>query len=306
MKVPEDWLAGERALLIAGPTASGKSALALAAAEAGLARGRPAVVVNADSMQVYDALRLLTARPSPEEAARAPHRLYGHVPADERYSVGRWLADIAPVLAASREAAGLAVVVGGTGLYFKALTEGLTELPDIPADVRRQLAAELAARGPEALHRMLRERDPRAAAAIRPADRQRIVRALEVVEATGRPLSDWQAESAGATLVPAGAARRVVVAPERAALVARIEKRFDAMLRQGALEEVAMLLARGLDPDLPVMKATGLRELAAVLSGTASLQSATAAAKAATRRYAKRQATWLRHQMADWPRLIPE
>lgn len=306
MKVPEDWLAGERALLIAGPTASGKSALALAAAEAALSRGRPAVVINADSMQVYDALRLVTARPSVEEEARAPHRLYGHVPAAERYSVGRWLADIGPVLAACRAEGALAVVVGGTGLYFKALTEGLTQLPDIAPEVRRHWAAELAARGPQTLHRLLAERDPHAAAAIRPADRQRIARALEVLDATGRPLSEWREAGAAAALLPAASARLLVVAPERPALLARIDARFDAMLQQGAVDEVRALLAQGLDAELPVMKATGLRELAGAVRGEVSLEAAAAAAKTATRRYAKRQATWLRHQMSDWPRLDPD
>ncbi|HSG95858.1 MAG TPA: tRNA (adenosine(37)-N6)-dimethylallyltransferase MiaA, partial [Afifellaceae bacterium] len=222
-----------RAVLIAGPTASGKSALALDLVEKLTRAGRPAAIVNADSMQVYAALRVLTARPDAGEMARAPHHLYGHVPPSERYSAGRWLADVRAVLAELDAAGQLPVLVGGTGLYFSALTQGLAALPDIPAEIRERWQAEMAAQGPAALHRLLAEHDPAAAAAIRPGDRQRIVRALEVIEATGRSILSWQEGQAGEVeppLIEPAAARRVVVEPDRSELYAAIERRFDAMI----------------------------------------------------------------------------
>jgi tRNA dimethylallyltransferase len=288
-----------RAVLIAGPTASGKSALALSLAEDLQRRRRPAVIVNADSMQVYDALRILTARPSPEDEARVPHRLFGHVPADERYSVGRWLADAKVVLEEAWAEGRLPLVVGGTGLYFKALTGGLAEMPDIPAAVRRRWAYRLGEVGAEGLHRILRRLDPLAAAAIPPTDPQRLLRALEVMEATGRSIRDWQRQAAGAPLVGNEDVRRYVLLPDRAGLYGRIDRRFDRMVALGALEEVRALMARGLDPDLPAMKATGVRELAACLSGVIPLEEALDRAKRETRRYAKRQLTWLRTQMGS-------
>jgi tRNA dimethylallyltransferase len=286
-----------RAVLIAGPTASGKSALALALAEAVQRRGRPAVIVNADSMQVYDALRILTARPTPEEEARVPHRLFGHVAAEERYSVGRWLADVRPVLEEARSAGRLPFIVGGTGLYFKALTEGLAAMPDIPETVRRRWTYRFTEIGAEGLHRILRQRDPLAGAAIPPTDAQRLVRALEVLDATGRSIRDWQRQGTGEPLVDPAEARRYVLLPDRARLYARIDRRLEGMVAEGALEEVRALMARGLDPDLPVMKATGVRALAAHLSGATPLEEALERAKTETRRYAKRQMTWLRTQM---------
>jgi tRNA dimethylallyltransferase len=288
-----------RAVLIAGPTASGKSALALALAEAVQRRGRPAVIVNADSMQVYDALRILTARPTPEEEARVPHRLFCHVAAEERYSVGRWLADVRPVLEEAWSMGSLPFVVGGTGLYFKALTGGLAEMPDIPETVRRHWQYRLTEKGAEGLHRILGQRDPLAATAIPPTDPQRLVRALEVLDATGRSIRDWQRQGTGAPLLDPAEARRYVLLPDRARLYASIDRRFDRMVAEGALEEVRALMARRLGPDLPVMKATGVRALAAHLSGAVPLEEAIERAKTETRRYAKRQLTWLRTQMGS-------
>jgi tRNA dimethylallyltransferase len=290
-------------VLIAGPTASGKSAAALDLAERMARRGRGAWIVNADSMQVYQPLRILTARPGEADERRAPHQLYGHVPGAVRYSVGGWLADAAAVLKEAEAAGVLPIVVGGTGLYFKALTEGLAEVPPIPAELRAALAGRLTAKGAAALHGELAARDPATAAAVRPGDPQRILRALEVLEATGAPLSQWQGRPA-APLLPAGEAARLVLAPERSALYARIDARFDEMLEAGALAEVDALIKRRLDPSLPVMKATGVRELALHLAGEISLEEAAARAKAETRRYAKRQLTWARHQMADWERVV--
>lgn len=287
------------AILIAGPTASGKSALALA-----LAERVNGTVVNADSMQVYRDLAVLSARPAAAETARVPHRLYGHVDAAEPYSVARWLDEVAEVLAECRLAGRRPIVVGGTGLFFKALTEGLSPVPEIDAKIREHWRAAAGAEGPQALHRILAERDPIMAARLRPSDPQRIVRALEVLDTTGRSLFEWQTMRPP-PLVPLAEAVPVVLAPPRAWLHARIAKRFDAMVRAGAAEEAAAILSRGLDPALPVMKAIGVRPLAAAVRGDFSLDAAIETAKTETRRYAKRQETFFRGQFPDWPRIDP-
>lgn len=289
-------------MLIAGPTASGKSGLALKLAEDAARRGRPAWIVNADAMQVYDALRILTARPSPDNEARIRHRLYGHVSADTRYSAGAWLADMEQVLREAETESALPIVVGGTGFYFKALTEGIAAIPSIPADVRARWAERLKTEGATALHAVLVERDPESAASIRPTDTQRIVRALEVLEGTGVGLAAWQQQQAEPPLIAPDRTARLVLATPRPALHARIEARVDRMVEDGALEEIRALLARGLDSELPVMKAIGVRPFAAVLRGEMTLEAAITDVKTETRRYAKRQTTWLRHQMRDWPR----
>jgi tRNA dimethylallyltransferase len=288
------------AILIAGPTASGKSALALALAEA-----RNGVVINGDSMQVYRDLRIITARPAPQEEARAPHRLYGHVDAAEAYSVGRWLADARAALTEAGETGRLPIIVGGTGLYFKALTQGLSAVPPIPAAIRDVVRARLAAEGPAALHAALAVRDPAAAERLKPADRTRIARALEVIEATGRPLADWYGEAAK-PLVDAGHAVKVFLSPDRDGLRRRIDARFEAMLAAGGLNEVRTLDARKLDPLLPAMKAHGVPWLMRHLNGEISLAEAAAGGKVDTRRYAKRQLTWFRHQLPDWSWVTPE
>lgn len=291
-------------MLIAGPTASGKSALALEIAER-LAGHRAATVINADSMQVYGELRILTARPSREEEGRVPHRLYGHVPIRTPYSVGRWLQDVAAALRETWAGGGVPIVVGGTGLYFKALTEGLSPVPGIPEAVRASVRGRLAAEGAEALHAELAARDPAAAGRISPRDPHRIVRALEVLEATGRPLSDWQKEPAGAPLLDPRSARRLVLWPDRDWLRARIDARFGAMLDAGVLDEVRAVMDMDLEPDLPGYRAHGLRPLIAHLRGEITLEEAAERTRAETRQYAKRQFTWFRHQMADWERLAP-
>ena len=303
-----------RAVLIAGPTASGKSALALDLVEKLARADRPAAIVNADSMQIYSVLRVLTDRPDAGEMARAPHHLYGHVQPCEHYSVGRWLDDARNVLAGLEAVGHLPVLVGGTGLYFRALTQGLAVLPDIPAAVREHWRAAMAGQGPGALHRLLAKRDPDAAATIRPGDRQRIVRALEVKEATGRSILAWQEGQQGhdgqegepePPLIDAAVALRLVVQPDRAALYARIARRFDAMVEAGAVDEVAALLALDLDPDLPVMKAIGVKAFGDFLGKRIPLEEAVSRAKTQSRQYAKRQMTWLRNQMAGWERLDP-
>jgi tRNA dimethylallyltransferase len=283
------------AVLIAGPTASGKSALALDVAER-----LGGIVINADAMQVYRDLRILTARPSTAEEARVPHRLFGHVDAAESYSVGRWLRDVALVLEEAARCGALPIVVGGTGLYLKALTGGLAAIPPIPLPTRQALRARLARQGAGALHAELTQRDPAAAARLPPGDGVRIVRALEVIEATGQPLSVWHRAGMPA-LLDAQKAVKVVLSLERAKLHQRIDGRFDAMMAQGALEEVQALHARGLDPLLPAMKAHGVPRLIAALDGQIPLPEAVDAAKRDTRRYTKRQLTWFRNQLPDWP-----
>jgi tRNA dimethylallyltransferase len=285
-----------RIWLIAGPTASGKSALALALAEA-----TGGEIVNADSMQLYAGLRVLTAGPSPEETARAPHHLFGTVDPADGWSVGRWLRAATGVLAEIRARGRDAVVVGGTGLYFRALTKGLADVPAVPAEARRAAEAEYDAMGEAAFRARLAVPDPAAAIRIAPGDRQRLVRAWEVYAATGTPLTDWQAT--GQPALEAGAWTAVALEPPRAALYARCDARLRDMIAAGALDEVRALMARDLDPNLPAMKAVGVRELAAHLAGEASLDAAVAAAQQETRRYAKRQTTWMRGQMSDWPRI---
>lgn len=282
------------AVLIAGPTASGKSALALEIAER-----LGGVVVNADSMQVYRDLRIITARPTPEEEARVPHRLYGHVDAAENYSVGRWCRDVAEALAEIRSQGRLPIVVGGTGLYFKALTAGLAAIPPIPAELRDAVRARIKTEGAPALHAELSAVDPATARRITEKDRSRISRALEVILATGRPLSDWHREGLPPVL-DAERAVRIFLTVERRDLVRRIEARFGSMLEAGALSEISALRRRNLDPALPAMKAHGVPWLIRHLEGEISLAEAVAGAVMDTRRYAKRQVTWFRTQMKDW------
>jgi len=286
-------------VLIAGPTASGKSALALR-----LADKLGGTIVNADSMQVYRDLRIITARPTPEEEARAPHRLYGHVDAAINYSTGQWLRDVGAVLNELSRAGRPAILVGGTGLYFKALTTGLAAVPPIPADVRSTVRGRLETEGVRALYEELRDRDPGTANRLMPNDRSRISRALEVVLATGRSLSDWHREGMP-PLVDAANAAKVFITCERQELVRRIETRFAAMLKTGALHEVRALAARKLDPTLPAMKAHGVPWLIRHLDGEISLDEAAEGAIMDTRRYAKRQLTWFRNQMKDWPWVEP-
>ena len=292
--------AAKRAVLIAGPTASGKSALALTLAEA-----LGGTIINADAMQVYRDLRVLTARPSPAEEARVPHLLYGHVDAAENYSVGRWCVDAGAALSAVERGGRLPILTGGTGLYFKALTRGLAAVPPIPAQIRAAVRARLEREGIAALYAELSERDGATARRLMPGDRARITRALEVVLATGRSLTDWHREGMTPALDPPLAVK-VFLDVDRAELYRRIDARFDAMLRAGALDEVRALASRRLDPALPAMKAHGVPWLIRHLNGEIDLAAAVEAAKRDTRRYTKRQATWFRHQLPDWTWIAPE
>ena len=288
------------AILITGPTASGKSALAVE-----LARSHDGVVVNADSMQIYDTLRILTARPSEADMEGIPHHLYGHIPAAQAYSTGVWLREAGALVERLRGEGRMPVFVGGTGLYFKALTGGLSDIPEIPSDIRNRLRSRLLAEGAEVLHRELAERDRAVAETLNPQDGQRIVRALEVIEATGRSIAAFQGKT-GPMVVDPDRARKIVVLPDRAVLHERINGRFEKMLAIGAEEEVQALLALDLPPEMPVMKAIGVAQIAAMLKGEMTRADVLEAGAAATRQYAKRQMTWFRNQMDEsWERLSP-
>ena len=284
----------DNTILIAGPTASGKSGLAIE-----LARASNGVVINADSMQVYRELRVLTARPSADEEAAAPHRLYGITSVAAPFSVGLWLERVQVEIAAARQAGRLPIIVGGTGLYFQALTEGMAKIPVIPEHVRQAARARLSELGPAGLHAALAERDPLMTGRLTPTDSQRLVRAYEVIEGTGLSLATWQ-QQAATTAVLAPPWHGFVLTWPREQLYHRCDERLAAMLDQGALDEVADLAAMGLDPGLPAMKALGVAELIRYSRGEIGRAQALAVAQQATRRYAKRQMTWFRNKMYSW------
>jgi tRNA dimethylallyltransferase len=282
------------AILIAGPTASGKSAFALA-----LAERIGGTVINADAMQVYRELRILTARPGEDDERRAPHRLYGHVPAAEAYSAARYARDAGGAIAETQKAGRVPIVVGGTGLYFKALLEGLSPIPAVPDSIRAAWRKRAADEGAAALHAILEDRDPEMAVRLKPGDPQRIVRALEVLEATGISLARWQ-EAPGAPVLTAEPGQAFVVSPPRDVLVHRIDARCEAMLGQGAIDEVSALAALGLDETLPAMRALGVGPIRRLVEGRLARQQVSEAMKIETRQYAKRQLTWLRRNMSAW------
>ena len=285
------------AVLIAGPTGSGKSAIALE-----LAERLGGTIINADSMQVYAELRILSARPSPEDEARAPHRLYGHVNVLERYSAGRYQNEAARALSEAREQNRLPIFAGGTGFYFSTLTEGLSPIPGVSAEVRTAVRSRFATMGRESFFADLAARDPDTAAKLRSSDTQRILRAADVLEATGAPLSKWQRLSGRAVLGGLNL-RRYVIAPPREILRARLERRFLAMVDAGGLDEARALAA--LDESLPAAKALGLPQLLRYLAGELSLEAAIEEAHIATRQYAKRQVTWFRNRI-QWKWLRDE
>ena len=284
-------MSGRKAILIAGPTAGGKSAFALR-----LAERHGGVVINADSMAVYRDLSVLTGRPEPADVARVPHRLYGHRDGAEPYSVGHWLVEAETEIRGAWADGALPIVVGGTGLYFKALTQGLSHIPPVPAGLRLRVRAEAEGLAPAVLHARLAARDPATAALLRPTDPQRILRAWEILEATGRPLASFQALRS-APLLPMHDVLGVVLSPDREDLRRRIDARFDRMMARGALGEVEALARRGLNPALPVMRALGVPPLLAYFSHALSLHAAVARSKTETRAYAKRQVTFARHQL---------
>ena len=288
----------KNAILIAGPTASGKSALAIR-----LAQKHDGIIVNTDSMQVYSVLRLLTARPSDPDMDMVPHRLYGHVPPSVSYSTGEWARAVEQLIRGGEFTRRTSIFVGGTGLYFRALTQGLSSMPEVAPEIRQRWRERLQEQGPASLHALLVRRDPVAGAAIRPSDGQRIVRALEVEEASGKPISWWQGQR-GNPLVDGDNAWKIVLEPERPLLAQRISDRFDGMVAGGALDEVDEMAKLDLDPALPAMKAIGVRELMQYRRGALSLDEAVEQAKTLTRQYAKRQSTWFRTQLDDsWMRI---
>lgn len=284
-----------RAVLIAGPTASGKSALALERAERD-----GGIIINADALQVYDTLRLLTARPGPQETTRRPHLLYGTVPPATRFSTGHWFAAVEGIIK-QHSAANLLVFVGGTGLYFDALLHGLAPVPKVPEAVLAAVEAQVQQLDAAQRLSLLQQEDPETAAKLRIADPQRLMRALAVKRATGKPLSAFQAEPQ-AGLLGEFEIERMVLDPERDLLRRRIARRFETMFDAGAVEEVLALRAQQLDPSLPVMKAIGVREIGEYLEGRIARDEAVRLATTATHQYAKRQRTWLRNRFADWPR----
>ena len=292
-------MTNRRAILIAGPTASGKSAMALE-----LAATHNGIILNADSMQVYHDLRVISARPSDEDQAKAPHRLYGFVSAEKRYSVGSWIEDIAREIRNAEAEGFLPIIVGGTGLYFKALLEGLVQIPPLPDEVTLKWRKRGHEEGPKELYKLLVERDPEMAARLKPNDGQRIVRSLTVLEATGRSLLEWQKDDPVDPVLTLDACDTVYFDADREWLYARINARFDTMIANGGMDEVIALEARSLDPMLPAMKALGVPRLLANIRGELSIEEAIIGAKTDTRRYAKRQKTWFRTQMAGWHRHI--
>ncbi|MFZ9395912.1 MAG: tRNA (adenosine(37)-N6)-dimethylallyltransferase MiaA [Erythrobacter sp.] len=288
--------------LIAGPTASGKSDCAVNLALALRQQGRRAVVINADSAQVYADLRVLSARPDEAEMRGIEHRLFGAWDGAQPCSAADWALEARREIAALHGEGAVPVLVGGTGLYLRTLLEGIAPVPAIDPAVR----AEVRALGADAAYAALLKEDPQRAAMLNPSDSQRIARALEVVRSTGRTLGQWQAQKAGG-IAGQVALHPLVLLPDRAWLYARCDARFSQMLERGAIAEVEALLARQLSPELPVMRAIGVPEISAYLAGTSSHDEMVAQGQQATRNYAKRQFTWFRRQPpADWPRVESE
>ncbi|MCF4098891.1 tRNA (adenosine(37)-N6)-dimethylallyltransferase MiaA [Maritalea mediterranea] len=290
----------QRALLIAGPTASGKTAYAIERAQAS-----DALIVNTDSMQVYDVLNVLTARPSTEELAQAKHELFGHVDPAVRYSTGAWLDDVAPLVREAAQSGRELIFVGGTGLYFDALINGFAQIPEIAQEVIQEVEAVIQPMSDDERAAYLADKDPKMAARLNAPDPQRVARAISVMEATNRSLADWQDDDNAPSLIKDWATEKIVLNPERELLRARIAKRFELMMAGPAMDEVKALLARELDPSLPAMRAIGVPELAAVMRDEMSLDEAMDKAITATRQYAKRQRTWFRNRMKDWRWIDP-
>ncbi|MEQ8247929.1 MAG: tRNA (adenosine(37)-N6)-dimethylallyltransferase MiaA [Alphaproteobacteria bacterium] len=287
-------------VLLTGPTASGKSALALEFASR-LERMGGATIINADSMQVYRELRILTARPSPAEEEAAPHRLYGTLPAAQPWSVAAFRTDAQREIAAAKSAGRTAIVVGGTGLYFRALVDGLAPIPDTPADIREDARSMMARIGPTSFHAALAARDPESAAALGGGDSQRLVRAWEVLVATGRSIASWQRDPPQGGL--GGAIVCGVLEVPRETLYRRIDARFVEMFDGGGLDEVQALIDLGGSPDVPARRAVGVREMTGYLAGDLNRTRAIELGQQATRRLAKRQLTWNRNQITSWVRI---
>ena len=290
----------QRIAVLAGPTASGKTAFAIRVAQA-----MPAVIINADAMQMVSTLRVLSARPTEQEERQAEHALYGVLPATTPTSVALWLAMIAPIITAAWAAGKLPLLVGGTGMYTAALMHGISSIPPIPADVREALRLQFPDAADGTLHAALAARDPAMAAQLKPGDTQRLLRALEVIEATGQSLDAWQKHGKN-KLFPAAQFDSYYLNSERSVVYDRINRRFDQMMQHGALEEVQALMAEKLHPDTPILRAHGVPELMAYLRGEVSREEAVDKAKQHTRNYAKRQYTWIKHQLPDAIAVAPD
>ena len=291
----------KQALFIAGPTASGKSALSLR-----LAKDLNGVIINADSMQVYDGLRIVTACPSEEDEAAAPHRLYRFLDPAETCSAAFWAEKAYEEIKKARNKGQMPIVIGGTGMYFKVLLQGIAKIPDIDPEIRKTVREECEKRGSAHLHAELLQYDPDAHARLFPGDSQRISRAVEVFRSTGKALSEWQKESEPGLMQAedeAGKILKLIINPDRENLYDRCNRRFDLMLEAGALDEVAALIKRKLDPSLPAMRALGVPSLISILSGEVEKDAAIEDAKMQTRRFAKRQLTWFRNQFSAWERI---
>ncbi len=284
MKLDED------IILIAGPTASGKTSASIK-----LAQENDAVILNADSMQVYEDLRIISARPSEEEIAQAPHHLFGHRSGAEPYSVAHWLEDVRPLYERFISEKRKMIFVGGTGQYFNVLLDGISPMPDIDPEIRNKLRS-MDDVSSEDLYKML---DEKAARELRPSDRQRITRALEVYQSTGKSIVDWQAEKGVPLIAETVSVKKFLVMPPRDQIHERINMRFDMMVEEGALQEIESLMAKSLPQTASVMKAIGVPQLAAHLAGEMSLDEAIEKAKAATRQYAKRQSTWFNNSFGE-------
>ena len=284
MKLEED------IILIAGPTASGKTSASIK-----LAQANDAVILNADSMQVYEDLRIVSARPSEEEIAQAPHYFFGHRSGGEAYSVAYWVEDVRPLFQKFAAQKRKMIFVGGTGQYFNVLLEGISPMPDIKPEIRNQIRSMVDVASPD-LHKML---DEKAASELRPSDRQRITRALEVYQSTGKSIIDWQAEKGIPLISENVSVKKYLVMPPRAEIHDRINRRFDLMVEEGALDEIEALLKKNFPMDAPVMKAIGVPQLTAHLAGEMSVDEAIEKAKAATRQYAKRQSTWFNNSFGE-------
>lgn len=290
----------QRALLIAGPTASGKTAMAIARSA-----GQRALIINTDSMQVYDVLNVISARPNREELAAAPHRLYGHVDPSRRYSTGAWLRDVEAVIQSEGAEADMLIFVGGTGLYFDALINGFAEVPEVPQEVIQEVEAMIQPLDADQRAKLLAEKDPKMVSRLQSPDPQRVARAISVMEATNKSLADWQDAPQSPSIIKDMQIEKIVLNPERDVLRDRIAQRFHLMMDQGAIEEVEAINALNLDPSLPAMRAIGVPEISAYLKGEITKQDATEKAIIATHQYAKRQRTWFRGRMKDWQWVDP-
>ncbi|MCZ4272615.1 tRNA (adenosine(37)-N6)-dimethylallyltransferase MiaA [Maritalea porphyrae] len=290
----------QRALLIAGPTASGKTAMAIERSAE-----EKSLIINTDSMQVYDVLNVISARPNAQEMAQAAHRMYGYVPPVTRFSTGAWLRDVQALIQGEGANYEKLIFVGGTGLYFDALINGFAQIPDVPQEVIQQVEEMIQPLDADQRAKLLAQKDPAMAKRLQAPDPQRVARAISVMEATNKSLAHWQDEPNEPSILEGFELEKIVLNPERDILRNRIAKRFGLMMQAGAIEEVEAITALGLDPTLPAMRAIGVPEISAYLRGDMTLDEAREKSIIATQQYAKRQRTWFRNRMTDWQWVDP-